>query len=79
MVRLIIRTIRYKIFHAEVETMKIRIYDIENLPFGCQITVKTFNGSLENAVAIVGGIAFKDGIILSYEELGTMEIYLGWE
>ena len=31
--------------------MKIRIYDIENLPFGCQITVKTFNGSLETSTA----------------------------
>ena len=69
-----------RVFYVdEILTMKIRIYDIENLPFGCQITVKTFNGSLENAVVISEGIAFKDGTILSFEELGTMEIYLGWQ
>lgn len=59
--------------------MQIRIYDIENLPFGCHITVKTLNGVLENAVAIVGSIAFKDGIIINFEDLGNMEVYLGWQ
>ena len=58
--------------------MKIRIYDIENLPFGSQITVKTLNGILKNAVAIVGGAAFKDGMNVNFEELGNMEVYLGW-
>lgn len=59
--------------------MSIRIYDIENLPFGCQVNVKTLNGTIENAVAIVGAIAFKDGMIIDFIDIATMEVYLGWK
>jgi hypothetical protein len=59
--------------------MKIRIYDIENLPFGCQVQVKTLNGTMENAVVIVSAIAFKDGMIIDFEDIATMEVYLGWQ
>ena len=59
--------------------MRIRIYDVENLPFGCQITVNDLNGVLNNAIAIVGSIAFEDGIIINFEDLGNMEVYLGWK
>lgn len=57
----------------------IRLYDIENLPFGIYVTVKTLNGKFENAVVIVGGIAFKDGAIIDFEDIGRMEIYVGWQ
>lgn len=57
----------------------IRIYDIENLPFGCQVNVKTLNGTIENAVIIVGAIAFKDGMIIDFTDIATMEVYLGWQ
>lgn len=59
--------------------MKIRIYDIENLPFGCQVQVKTLNGTEENAIAIVGAIAFKDGLIIDFADMSSMEVYLGWQ
>lgn len=62
-----------------MQKQKIRMYDIENLPFGIHITVKTFNGELEKAVAIVGNIAFHDGYVIPFENVGNMEIYLGWE
>ena len=58
--------------------MKIRIYDIENLPFGCQVQVKTLNGVVENAVVVVGAIAFKDGMIIDFKDIALMEVYLGW-
>lgn len=59
--------------------MAIRIYDIENLPFGCQVQVKTLNGYIENAIVIVGAIAFKDGMIIDFEDVVPMEVYLGWQ
>ena len=58
--------------------MKIRIYDIENLPCGCQVQVKTLNGVVENAVVVVGAIAFKDGMIIDFKDIALMEVYLGW-
>lgn len=59
--------------------MQIKIYDIKNLPFGCQVSVKTLNGSIENAVVITGSIAFKDGLIIDFEDITPMEVYLGWQ
>lgn len=59
--------------------MQIRIYDIENLPFGCQVSIKTLNGNTENAVVIVGAIAFKDGMIIDFKDIAPMEVYLGWQ
>ena len=59
--------------------MKIRIYDVENLPFGTQVSVKTLNGTIENAVAIIGSIAFKDGIVIDFKDIAPMEVYLGWQ
>lgn len=59
--------------------MPIKIYDIENLPFGCQVQVKTLNGTMENAVVIVGAIAFKDGMIIDFKDISPMEVYLGWK
>lgn len=56
--------------------MSIKIYDIENLPFGRQILVKTLNGVLKNAVVIVGKVAFEDGMIIDFKNLEYEEIYL---
>lgn len=58
--------------------MAIRIYDIENLPFGCQVTVKMSGGILKSAVVIDGGIAFKDGMIINFGGFQNMAVYLGW-
>lgn len=58
---------------------KIRIYDVENLPFACQVSVKTLNGTIENAVVVVGAIAFKDGMIIDFKDIASMEVYLGWQ
>lgn len=57
----------------------IRIYDIQNLPFACQVSVKTLNGTMENAVVIIGAIAFKDGMIIDFQDIEPMEVYLGWQ
>ena len=58
---------------------RIIIYDVENLPFGTQVSVKTLNGIIENAVAIIGAIAFEDGIIIDFKDMSSMEVYLGWQ
>lgn len=63
----------------DVIILKIKIDNIKNLPFGSYVTVKTLNGKFENAIAIIGSIAFKDGTIIDYEDIGKMEVYLGWE
>ena len=56
----------------------MRINDFENLPFGIQVSVKTLNGKIENAVIIVGAIAFDDGTIIDFDDIEPMEVYLGW-
>ena len=56
----------------------MRINDFENLPFGIQVSVKTLNGKIENAVIIVGAIAFEDGTIIDFDDIEPMEVYLGW-
>ena len=53
--------------------------NLENLPFGQQVTVKTLNNEFINAVIIVNEIAFSDGWVIPFEKIGTMEIYLGWK
>ena len=58
--------------------IKVRNNNLENLPFGQQVTVKTLNNEFINAVIIVNEIAFSDGWVIPFEEIGTMEIYLGW-
>lgn len=62
----------------DVIILKIKIDNIKNLPFGSYVTVKTLNGNFENAISIIGSIAFKDGTIIDYEDIGKMEVYLGW-
>ena len=62
-----------------MDGLQIRIYDYENLPFGVHVTVKTLNGKFERAISIVGNIAFEDGMIIPLEDIGSMEIYLGWQ
>lgn len=59
--------------------MSIKIYDIENLPFGCQILIKTLNGVFKNAVVIIGKVAFEDGMITDFKNLEYEEVYLGWQ
>ena len=59
--------------------MQIKIHDIENLPFGCQVSVKTLNGTVENAIVIIGAIAFQDGMIIDFTDIAPMEVFLGWQ
>jgi len=59
---------------------KIKIDDIRNIPFGCQVQVVLLNGVIENAVVITGYFAFEDGIMLAFEEVDErMGVYLGWK
>ena len=57
--------------------MKIQIYDIENIPFGTQITIKTLDNNIKKPVVIVNAIAFSDGTILPFENISHMHVYLG--
>lgn len=56
------------------------IYDIETLPFGCQVKVKYKDGKSERAIAIIGGLALESGSVLGYHNFdqGKMKVYLGW-
>ena len=61
--------------------MKIRIYDVENLPFGTQVSVVLPNGNIEKGISLTGsiGCCFKNGMTISFKDLERMEVYLGWD
>lgn len=62
------------------DNKEFMIYDIETLPFGCQVKIKYENGKTERAISIIDGIALESGLILGYHNFNQekMKVCLGW-
>lgn len=58
---------------------KIKIYDIENLPFATQITVLLQGGKAYRGVVFGKRIGFEDGSYVEMDDIKDKTIYLGWD
>ena len=61
-----------------MQKQRIRIYDIENLPFGTNVTLRNINGQEFKGVVFGDKIGFEYGSYIEFSEVEDKEIYLGW-
>jgi hypothetical protein len=54
---------------------EIRIYDVENLPFGRPVNLER-NGSFEKGIVIKDSIALPNGEIICKENFGLISVYI---
>ena len=67
-------------FHGGImQKQRIRIYDIENLPFATYVTIRFVDGSEEKAIVYADNFAFENGITIKFQNIGNCEVYLGWQ
>lgn len=57
---------------------RIRIYDIENLPFATHVTICFVDGVEERAIVYADNFAFENGNTINFKSIGSCEVYLGW-
>ena len=57
---------------------KIRIYDIEDLPFGTNITLQLKDGHEYKAIVFGCRIGFEDGTYMEMSDIEDKIVYLGW-
>lgn len=58
---------------------RIRIYDIENLPFGINITLHCKDGHEFRGIVFGNRIGFENGNYMEMSDVEDREIYLGWK
>lgn len=61
-----------------MEKQRIRIYDIESLPFAIHVTIHFTDGSEEKAIVYADNFAFENGNTIKFKNIGNCEVYLGW-
>lgn len=62
-----------------MEKQRIRIYDIENLPFGTNIILCCKDGHEFKGVVFGNRIGFENGSYMEMSDIEDREIYLGWK
>lgn len=68
-----------EIHGGTMQKQRIRIYDIENLPFAMHVTIHFVDGTEEKAIVYADNFAFENGNTIKFQNIGNCEVYLGWQ
>ena len=61
-----------------MKKQRIRIYDIESLPFAIHVTIRFVDETEEKAIVYADNFAFENGNTIKFSNIGSCEVYLGW-
>ena len=62
-----------------MQKQRIRIYDIENIPFATYVTIRFVDGAEEKAIVYADNFAFENGNTIKFQNIGNCVVYLGWQ
>ena len=55
-----------------MQKQRIRIYDIENLPFAIHVTIRFVDGAEEKAIVYADNFAFENGNTIKFKNIGSI-------